>query len=228
MTNAFFRTRGSWLALVVVVMSCVALLQGAVSYTIAEGALRQLMPGSAPAITHLLNPSRIGLVVLIASLWALNRKRALFQAVIAANAFFTLALLTQTYSLVSILGGISTHSVRALLFDAMLMGLSNIVIFSVWYWIIDPPGVDERVDEKEPWAFLFPQRASPLPHYESWSPHYADYLFVAFTTSFAFSPTDTLPLTRVAKMLMLLQGGISLVIITAIAGSAINVLAGGG
>jgi hypothetical protein len=227
-TNAFFRTRGPWLALVVVVMSCVALLQGAISYTIAEGALRQLMPGIMPAITLLLTALRIGLVLLIASLWALNRKTALFQAVIAANAFFTLLLLMQTYSLVSILAGISSHSVRALLIDTMLMGFSNILIFSVWYWIIDPPGVDERVDEKEPWAFLFPQRASPLPHYESWSPHYADYLFVAFTTSFAFSPTDTLPLTRVAKMLMLLQGGISLVIITAIAGSAINVLAGGG
>ena len=130
MTNAFFRTRGAWLALVVVVMSCVALLQGAISYTIAEGALRQLMPVSAPAITLLLTALRIGLVLLIASLWALNRKTALFQVVIAANAFFTLLLLMQTYSLVSILAGISSHSVRALLIDTMLMALSNILIFS--------------------------------------------------------------------------------------------------
>ena len=76
-------------------------------------------------------------------LWALNRKRALFQAVIAVNAFFTLTLLTQTFSLVSILAGISSHSVRALLIDTMLMAISNIVIFSVRYWIIDPPGVEE-------------------------------------------------------------------------------------
>jgi uncharacterized membrane protein len=227
-TKAFFRARGPSLTLVVVVMSCVALLQSAISYTIAEGALRKLMPGIALAITPLLTALRIGLVLLSASLWTLNRKQALFRAVIAANAFFTLALLMQTYSLVSILAGISSHSVRALLIDTMLMAFSNILIFSIWYWIIDPPGVDERADEQEPWAFLFPQRASPIPHYDSWSPHYTDYLFLAFTTSFAFSPTDTLPLTRVAKMLMLLQSGISLVIITGIAGSAINVLAGSG
>ena len=225
-TMTFFRARGHSFTLVVV-MCFVALLQGGISYTIGEGELRKLMPDIVPAFTLGLTALRIGLVLLIGLLWALNRKRALFQAVIAANAFFTLTLLTQTYSVVSILAGISSHSVRALLIDTMLMAISNIVIFSVWYWIIDPPGVEENAHEQTPWAFLFPQRASPLPHYGSWSPRYADYLFVAFTTSFAFSPTDTLPLTLAAKMLMLLQSGISLVIITGIAGSAINVLAGG-
>ena len=92
---------------------------------------------------------------------------------------------------------------------------------------IDPPGIVEGQDERQPWAFLFPQRGSALPHYESWLPRYADYLFVAFTTSFAFSPTDALPLTRSAKMLMLLQAAISIVTLTGIAGSAINILAGG-
>jgi uncharacterized membrane protein len=55
---------------------------------------------------------------------------------------------------------------------------------------------------------------------------YWDYLCLAFTTSFAFSPTDTMPLTRRAKMLMLLQSAISIITLTAIAGSAINILAG--
>ena len=80
-------------------------------------------------------------------------------------------------------------------------------IFSIWYWIIDPPGIEDEPHEEAPWAFLFPQRGSQLPHYGSWSPGYADYLFIGFTTNFAFSPTDALPLTRTAKMLMLLQGG---------------------
>ena len=59
----------------------------------------------------------------------------------------------------------------------------------------------------------------------NWLPRYTDYLYVAFTTTFAFSPTDTMPLTRRAKMLMLLQAAISVVTLTAIAGSAINILA---
>ena len=65
------------------------------------------------------------------------------------------------------------------------------------------------------WDFLFPQRGANLPHYESWPPRYTDYLYLAFTTSFAFSPTDTLPLTRRAKMLMLLQSAISIITLTA-------------
>jgi len=78
------------------------------------------------------------------------------------------------------------------------------------------------------WAFLFPQRDKSLPHYTSWVPRYADYLFIGFTTSFAFRPTDALPLTRTAKMLMLLQAAISVVIVTGIAAGAINALVGSG
>ena len=218
-TMAFFRARGQSLTLVVVVMCFVALLQGGISYTIAEGALRELMPVTAPAITLGLTALRIGLVLLIGLLWALNRKRALFQAVIAANAFFTLALLTQTYSLVSILAGISSHSVRALMIDTMLMGISNIVIFSVWYWIIDPPASRKRRTNKHRGRSSFRSaRARFLTMIRGRRG--------TLTICSLPLPTGTLPLTLAAKMLMLLQSGISLVIITGIAGSAINVLAG--
>ena len=100
------------------------------------------------------------------------------------------------------------------------------MIFSIWYWIIDPPGIEDSQREDTAWDFLFPQRVADLPHYATWSPRYLDYVYVAFTTSFAFSPTDTMPLTRRAKLLMLLQATISLVTITVVAGSAINILAG--
>ncbi len=100
------------------------------------------------------------------------------------------------------------------------------LVFSIWYWIIDPPRVEETQRVDEPWDFLFPQRADSLPFYESWLPRYTDYLYLAFTTSFAFSPTDVLPLTRRAKMLMLLQSAVSIITLTGIAGSAINILAG--
>ena len=137
-----------------------------------------------------------------------------------------MALLIQTSSMISALFGGASEAVNALMLDVVLMATSNILIFSVWYWLIDPPGIEEISRADEPWDFLFPQRGSPLPHYDGWVPRYADYLFVAFTTSFAFSPTDTLPLTRRAKMLMLLQAAISVVSLTGVAGSAINILAG--
>ena len=66
-----------------------------------------------------------------------------------------------------------------------------------------------------------------MPNYESWIPGYLDYVYLSFTTTLAFSPTDVLPLTQRAKMLMLLQSTASAVTLTCIVGSAINILAGG-
>ena len=225
--NAFFRDRGLSLAAVVLVLVAVSLIQSSLSYTMAFGALRSLLPVDVSLLATFLVALRVAILVLLIVLWALNRKHALFRAIVFANAVFTLALLLHTATLLSVLVGASPQHGGTLILDVVLMAVANILLFSIWYWIIDPPGVEEIPHADEPWNFLFPQRGSGLPHYESWVPHYADYLFIAFTTSFAFSPTDALPLTRRAKMLMVLQAAISVVTITGIAGSAINILAGG-
>jgi hypothetical protein len=221
----FLRARGASLAIVVLVMFLVSMTQGAISYSVGQGPLRQFVPSHLPVILAVLYATRIVLLALLVFLWAFNRKRALFHAVIVANTYFTLKLLLDTSALIGVLGGFR-QAALAMLIDAALMSLSNILIFSIWYWIIDPPGVEDEPRVHTPWAFLFPQRGASLPDYDRWSPGYADYLFIAFTTNFAFSPTDALPLTRAAKMLMLLQAAISVVIVLAIAGGAVNALVG--
>lgn len=222
----FFRDRGVWLATVVLVMFAISLLQGAISYTLAFGPLWGLLPRDPSVLATVLLTLRSGLVAVIVLLWALKRKHALFLTVILANAAFTLALMVHTIALLAVLFGFASEALHGLILDVTLMSVANILIFSIWYWVVDPPGVEDIPRADEPWDFLFPQRGTSLPHYESWVPRYADYLFIAFTTSFAFTPTDTPPLTRRAKMLMLLQGAISVVTLTGIAGSAINILAG--
>jgi len=223
----FFRQRGLSLALIVLVGIVTALAESAISYTFALGDLQGRLGIHSSALEAFGSFVRTGLVVLMATLWLLGRKRALFKLVIIGNVFATLVLVIHTIFLGMAVAGLSFRAVGELLGDVVLMGITNILIFSVWYWIIDPPGVEGKTCEDAPWAFLFPQRGGTLPHYETWEPRYLDYLFLAFTTTFAFSPTDTLPLTRTAKMLMLLQASISVVTLTGIAGSAINILAGG-
>jgi len=137
--------------------------------------------------------------------WILNRKLALFRAIILTNRVFTVGLILNMLALLDVLVGFSPKAIRSLLVDVVLMAVSNILIFIIWYWIIDPPGIGEDQCLQDPWDFLFPQWANIIPHYESWLPRYTDYLYLAFTTSFAFSPTDTVPLTRRAKLLMFLQ-----------------------
>ena len=213
------------LAIVIGVSVLISLLQGGMSYSFLLGGLRHRFNVDAPLLASLHWLVRSGLLVLAGTLWTLKRKRALFRVVIFGNAFFTAILLNDVAFLFSVLGGSNSRTAVTLLADVALIAASNILIFSIWYWIIDPPGVIEGKDAHESWAFLFPQRGSTFPHYESWEPRYVDYLFIAFTTSFAFSPTDALPLTRRAKMLMMAQAAISVVTLTGIAGAAINILA---
>ena len=184
------------------------------------------MPIETPLIGGLAWALRATLLGLAIVFWVTNRRRALFNIIVITNAFFTAVLLTSTGILVGVLAGFSSSAVGTLIVDIVLIAVSNILIFSIWYWVIDPPGVEEKQKETEAWDFLFPQRVAPIPNYESWVPRYTDYLYVAFTTSFAFSPTDTMPLTRRAKLLMLLQAVISIVTLTVVAGSAVGLLAG--
>jgi hypothetical protein len=211
-------------------MFLVAASQAGISYSVAMGPLRKLglfESNASRIIVAGLYTLRIAILLVLATLWALNHKRALFGTIIVANGYFTLGLLVDVISLMGVLGELH-KAAPSLLTDAALMSLSNMLIFSIWYWVIDPPGIEGEQREEAAWAFLFPQRDGQLPQYENWSPGYLDYLFIGFTTNFAFSPTDALPLTRTAKMLMMTQGTISAVIVTGIAGGAINALVGNG
>lgn len=224
----FVARRGTSLALVVLVLVVDTAAQWTISHTLAGGRLtgRVVVDVSSLAITgYVLRGSLLAGMV---ACWLFERKLALLRLVIVANAIATLALVIHTTLLVTVLAGLSAHDASQLIMDAALMAVSNMLIFSVWYWVVDPPGVHGQPREDQPWAFLFPQRGGDLPNYGHWQPRYPDYLFVAFTTTFAFSPTDALPLTRTAKMLMMLQATISVVTLTGIAGSAISILAGGG
>jgi len=213
--------------MVVFVLLVIVILQGSISYSTIFGALSRYIPGmkDSPVAGSWLG-LRIILIVVLLLLWLLTRKRLLFRAIIIANGLLTLGLFVNMSALLDALTRLTAQAAESLVVDVVLMAITNILIFSIWYWIIDPPGVNETQRIDEPWDFLFPQRGASLPHYESWVPKYTDYLYLAFTTSFAFSPTDTLPLTRRAKMLMLLQSTISIITLTAIASSAVSLLAG--
>ncbi len=226
---SFIRQRGASLSMVVLVLLGTLLMQGAISYSTTFGRLDAFI--RVPGVSHGLLPTawliaRAAAMTLVVGLWLLDRKSHLFKAMIAMNVLLMLGLFMNLTALANTLLGITSTAIDVLLVDIVLMVVTNILIFSIWYWVIDPPGVEETQRFAEPWDFLFPQRGSELPGYQNWLPRYTDYLYLAFTTSFAFSPTDTLPLTRRAKMLMLLQSTISLVTLTGIAGAAINILAG--
>jgi uncharacterized membrane protein len=118
-----------------------------------------------------------------------------------------------------------TMSGTTLLSTAVGLWLANVVIFALLYSELDRGGpVGRSLDWEGRVDFTFPRGAPEDALPADWQPHFADYLFLAFTASTAFSPTDTLPLTVRAKMLMMAQSLISLVTVVAVAARAINIL----
>lgn len=120
---------------------------------------------------------------------------------------------------------------QELLQSAAALWLSNILVFASWYWRLDAGGPHKRAQRGDHirGAFLFPQMTLPPDRkhaagLQEWSPNFIDYLFLAFNTSTAFSPTDVPVLSRWAKVLMMLQSIISLLVIALLAARAVNIL----
>jgi len=113
--------------------------------------------------------------------------------------------------------------------DSALIWAMNVVTFAVWYWEMDGGGpANRRRDRHASEDFLFPQMARNGDGTRGWSPGFVDYLFLAFNTSTAFSPTDTAILSRRAKVLTMAQSLISLAIVVVLIGRAVNTLASAG
>ena len=118
-----------------------------------------------------------------------------------------------------------------LLRSAAALWVTNILVFASWYWRLDAGGPHAREERgvHTDGAFLFPQMtlnadARREMGEDRWSPGFVDYLFVAFNTSTAFSPTDCPVLSRWAKMMMMVQSLISFATVVLLAARAVNIL----
>jgi hypothetical protein len=140
-----------------------------------------------------------------------------------ANGAITIAMIG---SLAFLVEGLPKHRdpPQTLLRSAGLLWITNVLVFALWYWKLDAGGPlkRERAKGRIESSFLFPQMLAD--EKSSWSPNFMDYLFLAFNTSTAFSPTDTAVLSRWAKAGMMAQSLISLSIIALLAARAVNIL----
>jgi len=145
----------------------------------------------------------------------------------AALAQLGLISLTNALLLVAVLGSLiqgTEKSGAQLLTKAMIVWGSNVITFGLWFWEFDRGGPVRRLQPDPPLPdFEFPQLDSPDLAPAGWRPHFVDYLYVSFTNSIAFSPTDTLPLSRWAKLLMLSESAISSVTVLLVAARAVNI-----
>ena len=113
---------------------------------------------------------------------------------------------------------------RQLIVSSVPIWLTNVIVFGLWYWELDRGGPAARQLPEHPRPdFLFPQMSTPGSA-PGWAPDLLDYIYTSFTNATAFSPTDTLPLTAWAKLLMMLQSLASLVTVAVVISRAVNIL----
>jgi hypothetical protein len=136
-----------------------------------------------------------------------------------------MTLTTLLYLIFEMLNRPADFSGRQLLTSSIAAWITNVLAFSLVYWRIDRGGPEARANDagmKPDW--LFPQTGVPEEAPPDWRPAYVDYLFLSFSTATAFSPTDALPLTSRAKILMMLESAVSLLTLVTVAARAINTL----
>jgi uncharacterized membrane protein len=147
------------------------------------------------------------------------------RVALGLTAFVSLA---NIYSLAELTHHLLHHNVsngRELIISGVLIWLTNLLIFALWFWEMDRGGPGRRAAGHDGAPdFLFPQMTDDKIEPLAWRPMFIDYLYVSLTNNVAFSPTDTMPLTPIAKSVMGVQSIVSLLTIGLIVSRAVNIL----
>ena len=142
-------------------------------------------------------------------------------------ALIALVSIANTVSLIELIHALlydTKTAGRPLVYASAPIWLTNVIAFGLWYWELDRGGPARRAlsTHSRP-DFLFPQMGARGSD-PTWTPDFSDYLYTSFTNGTAFSPTDTMPLTRWAKLLMAVQSMASLVTVAIVVSRAVNIL----
>lgn len=198
---------------------------------LAIGGIYTALPASLAAGPRYLELSLIALLALPATI--AHWRGWLRVNIILGHAVAIIITAFLAWSLVLLVMALPAHTEPplVLLRSGAVLWVSNILVFAHWYWRLDGGGPHARLlrHAHTTGSFLFPQMClnpdSDIgQHYHHWAPTFIDYLFLAFNTSTAFSPTDTAVLSRWAKVLTMIQALISLIIVGILVARSINIL----
>jgi hypothetical protein len=118
-----------------------------------------------------------------------------------------------------------SNNANVLLASGGAIWLSNVIVFGLWYWDLDRGGAAARARGSGPRpAFVFPEMTSPEYAKPGWYPRFLDYLYLSFTTAMAFSPTDVSAVRPWAKLMMMTEAAISLLVAILVVSRAVNIL----
>lgn len=148
------------------------------------------------------------------------------QLTIALIAIVTLANIASVLLLVHHLLTSNVTQGRNLVFSAVAVWATNVIVYGVWFWEVDRGGPHQRASgNKVPIDLQFPQMENPQLAPDQWEPTFSDYLFTAYANGTSFAPADAMPLTSRMKLLFVTESMVSLITIAVVAARAVNILA---
>jgi uncharacterized membrane protein len=127
------------------------------------------------------------------------------------------------YVLHSLITQHGTLNGTSLLASSLAIFITNIIVFGLWYWEIDSPGLTRTRWSRHDKDFQFTQQNLRL-EFPNWQPEFADYLFMSITNAVNFAPADTKPLTKQAKVLMALQALVSVFTLALLIARSVSIL----
>ena len=202
----------------------------AVIAIIAVGGLYAALPASLVVGPRWLFVVIVGMLLVLTVVAQMRRSYAVNN--VSGHLLAGILTLFMVWSLVLLVRALPAHteSPVTLLRSAAALWVTNVLVFALWYWRLDAGGPHQRdLRAGHPsGSFLFAQMTfredDVPPEWKGWSPNFIDYLFLAFNTSTAFSPTDVPVLSRWAKLLTMAQASISLTVVVILAARAVNIL----
>lgn len=167
------------------------------------------------------------LLLPLAFRWPRRRLEQLGHRRTAAVGLLAVVSAANTLALVALIGSLLSGEEKSgaeLLLKGVTIWGTNVIAFGLWFWGLDQGGpIRRREANPPPPDFQFPQLENPQLAEPGWHPRLVDYLYLSFTNSIAFSPTDAMPLTRWAKLLMLTESGVSAITVLLVAARSVNI-----
>jgi uncharacterized membrane protein len=159
------------------------------------------------------------------AIWLWGSKISLLKLIIFYASTTTVYLSLGLLALVINLNSFNSSTELVLIIDALILWSMNVVVFSIWYWLIDGSWAAQQGAEDTPKQdLLFTQQSNDIPYWHNWKPEYFDYLYFAFTTSTTFGPADVVPLSRRVKIIMIVQTSLGMIIVGTVAAKALSLL----
>ncbi len=190
-------------------------------------AARYLGNDFVPGSQYFIILAEILLVVVLG--FTTNMRLARSRGVHGALAIILLALISFTnisglaFVLHSLIVGHGSIDGTQLLAVAIAIFLTNIIVYALWYWEIDSPGLTRKTWSKNDKDFQFTQQDMSQ-EFPQWRPQFGDYLYLSVTNAVNFAPADTRPITRQAKTLMASQALVSVFTLALVIARSVSIL----